>query len=168
MNVPMEQWDGLKLSFPMMKTLQATSDIGVLVVEWLLPSILTWYREKIMREEIEKVLEAMREDYKRWSNWSSNYKPNPHSDTKIMNEMIENYCNGLEVTEGSRYWKIISTSGSGTQRSVNGFIVKAGDKKFREGDMLKAAGWAAPARNFARGNVLDGSGVNEVRWTGIG
>ena len=121
-----------------------------------------------MREEIEKVLEAMREDYKRWSNWSSNYKPNPHSDTKIMNEMIENYCNGLEVTEGSRYWKITSTNGSGTQRSVSGFIVKAGDKKFLEGDMLKAAGWAAPARNFARGNVLDGYKVDEVRWTGIG
>ena len=67
-----------------------------------------------MREAIEKVLEAMREDYKQWSNWSSSYKPNPHSDKKIMNEMIENYCNGLEVTEGSRYWKIISTNGSGT------------------------------------------------------
>ena len=35
-----------------------------------------------MRNEIENVLEAMREDYKRWSNWSSNYKPNAHSDTK--------------------------------------------------------------------------------------
>jgi len=40
-----------------------------------------------MRNEIEKVLEAMREDYKRWSNWSSSYKPNAHSDKKIMNEM---------------------------------------------------------------------------------
>ena len=119
-----------------------------------------------MRNEIEKLLEAMREDYKRWSNWSSSYKPNPHSDTRIKSEMEENYCNGLEVTEGSRYWKI--TSGRRNQRSVSGFIVKAGDKKFREGDMLKAAGWAAPARNFARGNVLDGRGVNEVRWTGIG
>ena len=119
-----------------------------------------------MREEIEKVLEAMREDYKRWSNWSSNYKPNAHSDTRIKNEMIENYCNGLEVTEGSRYWKIISDKRG--SRSVCGFICKAGDKKFREGDMLKPAGWAAPARNFARGNVLDGSGVNNVRWTGIG
>ena len=118
-----------------------------------------------MREEIEKVLEAMREDYKRWSNWSSNYKPNPHSDTKIMNEMIENYCNGLEVTEGSRYYKIVSDKHG--QRSVNGFIVKAGDKKFREGDMLKPAGWAAPARNFARGNVLDGD-LHGARWTGIG
>jgi len=119
-----------------------------------------------MREAIEKVLEAMREDYKRWSDRCASHDESAHS--RIRDEMEENYCNGLKVTEGSRYWKITSTNGSGTQRSVSGFIVKAGDKKFREGDMLKAAGWAAPARNFARGNVLDGRGVNEVRWTGIG
>ena len=119
-----------------------------------------------MREAIEKVLEAMREDYKRWSDRCASHDESAHS--RIRDEMEENYCNGLEVTEGSRYWKIISTNGSGTSRSVNGFIVKAGDKKFREGDMLKAAGWAAPARNFARGNVLDGYRVDEVRWTGIG
>ena len=82
--------------------------------------------------------------------------------------MTEEYCDGLMVEENRRYWKIIGTNGGGTSRSVKGFICKAGDKKFREGDMLKAAGWAAPARNFARGNVLDGSGVDNVRWTGIG
>ena len=118
-----------------------------------------------MRNEIEKVLEAMREDYKRWSNACASH-PTDTSHDKIKTEMEESYCNGLEVTEGSRYWKIISDKRG--SRSVSGFIVKAGDKKFREGDMLKAAGWAAPARNFARGNVLDGRGVNEVRWTGIG
>ena len=112
-----------------------------------------------MREEIEKVLEAMREDYKRWSG--------PER-SQIKDEMTEDFCNGLKVEENRRYWKITSTSRGGTSTSVSGFIVKAGDKKFREGDMLKAAGWAAPARNFARGNVLDGRGVNEVRWTGIG
>ena len=116
-----------------------------------------------MRNEIEKVLDTMREDY---ISWSDNCKS--RSSDKILNEMIESYCTGLEVTEGSRYWKIIGSNGGGSQRSVKGFIAKAGDKKFREGDMLKAAGWAAPARNFARGNVLDGRGVNEVRWTGIG
>jgi hypothetical protein len=115
-----------------------------------------------MREAIENVLEAMREDYCRWSRAGSG------GSSEIKTEMEENYCNGLEVTEGSRYWKIISTSGGGGSTSVSGFIVKAGDKKFREGDMLKAAGWAAPARNFARGNVLDGTGVYNVRWTGIG
>jgi len=105
-----------------------------------------------MREAIEKVLEAMREDYKRWSSMCARHDEATHSRIKV--EMEENYCNGLEVTEGSRYWKIIGSNGGGSQRSVKGFIVKAGDKKFREGDMLKAAGWAAPARNFARGNVL--------------
>ena len=53
MSVPMEQWDLPKWYFPMMKTLRLTSDIGVLVVEWLLPSILTWYKENIMREDME-------------------------------------------------------------------------------------------------------------------
>ena len=117
-----------------------------------------------MRMEIEKVLEAMREDYKRWSNNCARHESSAHY-SNIKNEMEEDYCNGLEVSEGSRYWKI--TSGRRNQRSVSGFIVKAGDKKFREGDLLKPAGWAAPARNFARGNVLDGD-LGGVRWTGIG
>ena len=119
-----------------------------------------------MRMEIENVLEAMREDYRRWSERCASHDVSAHS--RIRDEMEENYCNGLEVTEGSRYWKITGSNGGGSQVSVKGFIVKAGDKKFREGDMLKPAGWAAPARNFARGNVLDGTGVYNVRWTGIG
>ena len=122
-----------------------------------------------MRNEIEKVLEAMREDYKRWSMMSRTVHQNVEEFNRaieIREEMTEEYCNGLEVTEGSRYWKIISNDRGGGM-SVKGFIAKAGDKKFREGDMLKPAGWAAPARNFARGNVLDGD-LHGVRWTGIG
>ena len=124
-----------------------------------------------MRMEIEKVLEAMREDYRRWNMKCRTVSQNTDDfcrEMDIREEMSENFCNGLEVEENRRYWKITHTNGSGTQRSVSGFIVKAGDKKFREGDMLKAAGWAAPARNFARGNVLDGTGLNNARWTGIG
>ena len=123
-----------------------------------------------MRMEIEKVLEAMREDYKRWSMMTRTVHQNVEEFNRaidIREEMTEEYCKGLEVTEGSRYWKIISNDRGGG-RSVKGFIAKAGDKKFREGDMLKPAGWAAPARNFARGNVLDGTGFDNARWTGIG
>ena len=118
-----------------------------------------------MRNEIEVLLEAMRDDYKRWTYAAKGR--GAFSNTAFEKEMTENYCNGLEVTEGSRYWKIISNDRGGG-RSVKGFIAKAGDKKFMEGDLLKAAGWASPARNFARGNVLSGKGVDSVRWTGIG
>ena len=124
-----------------------------------------------MRMEIEKVLEAMREDYKRWTMATRTVHQNVEEFNRaidIREKMTEEYCGGLMVEENRRYWKIIGTNGGGTSRSVKGFICKAGDKKFREGDMLKAAGWAAPARNFARGNVLDGTGVDNVRWTGIG
>ena len=124
-----------------------------------------------MRMEIEKVLEAMREDYKRWTMATRTVHQNVEEFNRaidIREKMTEEYCGGLMVEENRRYWKIIGTNGGGTSRSVKGFICKAGDKKFREGDMLKAAGWAAPVRNFARGNVLDGTGIDNVRWTGIG
>jgi len=45
------------------------------------------------------------------------------------------------------------------------FVVNTDDdKKFKRGDVLKAAGFNAPARNAPRGNVLDG-GFN-IDWTG--
>lgn len=121
-----------------------------------------------MRMEIEKVLEAMREDYKRWSMMTRTVHQNVEEFNRaidIREEMTENYCKGLRVEENRRYWKIIGSNGGGSSTSVKGFIVKAGDKKFREGDMLKPAGWAAPARNFSRGNVLERT-FERVRWTG--
>ena len=74
-------------------------------------------------------------------------------------DMITEFNIGLEYTVGKKYIKIMSN------RSVWGFIVKGDDdKKFRKGDILKAAGWNAPARNAARGNIIDGG--YSVCWTG--
>ena len=123
----------------------------------------------IMREKIEELLEAMREDYKNWGMRGRTVHQNVDDFNRaidIREKMEKEYCDGLEVKEGSRYWKIISNKHE--QKSVLGFIVKAGDKKFKEGDMLNPAGWAAPARNFPRGNVLTGWIYQNVRWTGIG
>jgi len=73
-------------------------------------------------------------------------------------KMVEEFNEGLEVSEGKKYLKVISN------RSVWGFIMKDDDKKFRKGDILKAAGWNAPARNAARGNIVDGG--YSICWTG--
>jgi aspartyl-tRNA synthetase len=110
-----------------------------------------------MTEALETLKNNMIADYESWQTASG--KPR----TEIQARMLDEFINGIEVAEGSKYIKVITKSGS--QRCVWGFIVKGdNDKKFRKGDLLKAAGWAAPARNAARGNILDGGYT--IRWTG--
>ena len=78
-------------------------------------------------------------------------------------EMKANFADGISVEYGRKYIKVIKTLGS--QRMVWGFIVGVdNDKKFKLGDILKPAGWKAPARNAARGNILDGG--YPINWTG--
>jgi len=79
---------------------------------------------------------------------------------EIRKKMIAEFNEGITYKAGSKYIKVIKKSGG-----VWGFVVNTdNDKKFKKGDILKAAGWAAPARNFARGNILEGGYT--VRWTG--
>ena len=73
-------------------------------------------------------------------------------------EQMENFYDNIEVNVGQKYIKIVK------ENSVWGFIVNTdNDKKFKYGDILKAAGYNAPARNKARGNIF---GAYEIRWTG--
>jgi len=72
-------------------------------------------------------------------------------------EQIKNWDNMVRVTQGKKYMKVVKENG------VFAFIVKEDFKHFKKGDILKAAGFNAPALNKARGNVLDG-GCN-VNWT---
>ena len=64
---------------------------------------------------------------------------------------------------GRKYKKIISVNESGHE-SVWGFIVNGDSGKFKDGDILKAASWSAPATNKARGNIFDDEYT--VCWTG--
>lgn len=57
---------------------------------------------------------------------------------------------------GRKYLKIIAGN------SVWGFI-NLTNPNFKEGDILKAAGWRAPALNQARGNIFE---EYSVAWTG--
>ena len=71
------------------------------------------------------------------------------------------------IKPGQKYIKIGRKSDhtEGRMGSVWGFVVGTDtDAKFKKGDVLKAAGFNAPARNAPRGNVLEG-GFN-INWTG--
>ncbi len=98
---------------------------------------------------IVNMIEAMIEDYKL-------FMP---PDSEIKKKMNKRYSNSFVEKTGSKYIKVVSNN------SVSAFIVKTDkDKKFKKGDILYPAGWAAPARNGARGNVLDGG--YPINWTG--
>lgn len=76
----------------------------------------------------------------------------------------------VEFQKGSKYVKVVhntSWNDSPGQKSVHSFVVLSHkDGKFQFGDILKAAGWAAPAKNFKRGNVLTGE-FTDICWAGI-
>ena len=73
-------------------------------------------------------------------------------------EQVDNWDNKTKVSEGKKYIKIVQDTG------VFCFIAKEDFKHFKKGDILKAAGYNAPALNSARGNVLTGNYA--IQWTG--
>jgi hypothetical protein len=81
--------------------------------------------------------------------------------TEVLEKMEQQFDEGLRFEEGKVYIKIV------TGTSVHSFIVKEDGPKFSQGDILKAASWKAPAKNFARANVFAPSTYELVSWTGI-
>ena len=83
-----------------------------------------------------------------------------HANSPWTAEMVEEFNRTLTYEIGSRYVKVV------TGTSVHSFICINDMGKFCKGDILKAASFKAPAKNFARGNVVLGQYPN-VQWTGI-
>jgi hypothetical protein len=100
---------------------------------------------------VEVLCEAIKTNYRDWT-LRSKEEITDHAAT-----MIAEFERKVRFDEGRKYIKVIAGS------SVWGFIVKTADAKFKAGDILMAAGWAAPAKNAARGNVFDGY---SIAWTG--
>ena len=97
-----------------------------------------------------KMKTAMIEDY-------AKFMPPTKSDTTA--KMNADYADTYDIRYGKKYIKIVCNN------SVAAFVVGVdNDKKFKKGDILMAAGYNAPARNAARGNILDGGYA--INWTG--
>ena len=106
-----------------------------------------------LSEGVSNMMAAAKEDYINMS--TSNGKKEL---TGYSKEQVDNWNSKTKVSMGKKYIKIVQDTG------VFCFVVKENFKHFLKGDILKAAGYNAPALNSARGNVL--SGNYYVQWTG--
>ena len=94
-------------------------------------------------EGIGKMIDAMVLDYSKGNN-----------NERMFNE----YKDGFKTIVGQKFIKVTNNG------SVKAFVVMAGGSRFKMGDILKPASWRAPAKNRARGNVLEGNYA--IQWTG--
>ena len=116
----------------------------------------------LLIEGVDELVELAKENYRGWSGLGEKDESSPESRSaySIRAKMSAEFDSKIHYNIATKYIKVI------TGNSVWGFVVRThNDKKFRYGDILKAAGWNAPARNFARGNVIDKE-FRCVRWTG--
>ena len=105
---------------------------------------------KTLEEGITNMTDSMVEDYGKHFGRSDN--------AEVKNKMWKEYATGFEIKTMKKFIKVINGG------SVKAFIVMKDFKHFKMGDILKPAGWRAPALNSARGNVLEGS--YNIQWTG--
>ena len=111
-----------------------------------------------MQQQIETLIEDIVNDYATWQGLCS-VAAGETEKSSVKIDMFKRFKSGISFKEGKKYIKI--TCG----HSVWGFIVNTEkDKVFKKGDILKAAGYNAPARNAARGNIIDGGYM--IQWTG--
>jgi len=103
---------------------------------------------------LQEYLEHIEQNYTSW--WTANGQTEM---TDIQKEMAKDFAASIRYEVGRKYIKVISN------RSAHSFICLEDSGKFRKGDILMAAGWSSPARNFSRGNVIDRN-FGRTRWTG--
>ena len=108
---------------------------------------------KNLNDGIANMMAGAKEDYINMS--TSNGKKEL---TGYSKEQVDNWDSKTKVSMGKKYVKIVQDTG------VFCFVVKEDFKHFKKGDILKAAGYNAPALNSARGNVLTGNYY--IQWTG--
>jgi len=107
---------------------------------------------KTLDEGIKNMMETAKMDYQMWST-------NAHGEqSQWAKDSTAEWDTKTKIKPGKKYIKVVQDTG------VFCFIAKEDFKHFKRGDILKPAGWNAPALNSPRGNVLTGN--YPIQWTG--
>ena len=112
---------------------------------------------KTLDEGIKNLIEGSKLDYAKWT------EKGRAEGSSYYDESLANFEKNCSVQPGQNYIKVIR------ENAVHAFVIKkltakTEAKGFKVGDILKPAGWQAPALNKARGNVLEGNFY--INWTG--
>ena len=105
-----------------------------------------------LEQGVANMMAGAKNDYIKWSTTGGKEL------TGYCKEQVDNWDSKTKVTQGKKYIKVVQDTG------VFCFVCKTDFKHFKKGDILKAAGYNAPALNSARGNVLAGN--YPIQWTG--
>ena len=108
---------------------------------------------KTLDEGIKNMMSGAKDDYVRMSTSNGTKELTGYS-----KDQVDKWDSLIKVSQGKKYIKVVRENG------VFAFIVKEDFKHFKKGDILKPAGYNAPALNSARGNVLTGNYM--IQWTG--
>ena len=108
---------------------------------------------KTLDEGIKNMMSGAKDDYVRMSTSNGTKELTGYS-----LDQTGKWDSNTKVSQGKKYIKVVQENG------VFAFIVKEDFKHFKKGDILKAAGYNAPALNQPRGNVLTGNYM--IQWTG--
>ena len=104
-----------------------------------------------LEQGVANMMAGAKDDYFNWSSGGDGI-------STYSKEQLEKWNSNTKVSQGKKYIKVVQENG------VFAFICKTDFKHFKKGDILKAAGYNAPALNQPRGNVLTGNYA--IRWTG--
>ena len=118
-------------------------------------TILVNWKAKDLMEGIDYMMTGAKADYEEFftARGKKEIVPGSYADTQL-----KEYDSKTKLSNGKKYIKVVQDKG------VFAFIVKEDFKHFKKGDILKAAGYNAPALNSPRGNVLTGNYA--IQWTG--
>ena len=98
------------------------------------------------KEAMDNLLVKIQEDYDKWGSRSGI--------DKKLDLKINNGRKFLKIIEGNRVWGFVANV-DGTHKGL----------PMKKGDILKAAGWRAPAKH-SRGSIFDSEMHKSFSWTG--
>ena len=111
------------------------------------------------KERVDLLLDGIKKDY---ANWGNDIDTLDEPQKSIRLKMNDEFNNGLRLSHGRKYIKVIQNGSVWGFIAVTDGVLKGIPYKF--GDVFKAAGWRAPAKHVRGSIYLDRT--DWFHWTG--